>query len=503
MSVAEAETTVSLARLVADAGLGGADDVAINALALDSRGVSPGAAFVALAGHTGHGIDHLDDALARGAAAVLYDAGDTRWSEAARQQCRRAGALAVALPRLAVNIGPLAAAFYGHPDRRFHQIVAVTGTNGKTSVTHFLAHMLDEADAGAAVVGTLGNGRPGATTPAALTTPDAVQFQATLAELADTGARRLAVEASSHGLAQFRLDGTRIDAAVLTHIGRDHLDYHGSHAAYVAAKQRLFGWPGLAAAALNADQRDGARWAEALARGVRAVTYGRGAGRLRLQHVRPHPRGLALTLAFGDDVATVDVPLMGPFNADNAAAAVAALVGLDYDFAEACERLQRVRPVAGRMELFRGHDSAGVVVDYAHNAEALAAALDGLRAHTEGRVWCIFGAGGDRDRGKRAAMGAAAARGADRVIVTDDNPRSEDPAAIVDDILVGMPDGSSAHVEHDRGRALAEALRAAGPRDLILLAGKGHESRQIRAGTELAWSDRDAAHRALATGGPR
>jgi UDP-N-acetylmuramoyl-L-alanyl-D-glutamate--2,6-diaminopimelate ligase len=499
MSAVELERGTSLQRL---AGIGGgvAPDVPVTGMTLDSRDVEPGAAFIAVAGHTAHGLDYLADALERGARAVLYDAAEPRSSEALAEQCRRSGASAVAIPGLAARVGPMAAAFYGRPDRLFERIVAVTGTDGKTSVAHFVAQMLDEPGRSAAVLGTLGSGRPGATATAGLTTPDAPTFQAELARLARQGVRRLAIEASSHGLAQYRLDGTRFDAAVLTHIGRDHLDYHGSQEAYAAAKRRLFDWPALATAVLNVEDVHGAAWAGALEGRTPCITYGRWAGALRLAEARAHLGGLALTLSYAGAAATVRVPVMGAFNADNGLAAAGALLALGYDFATVTERLERVRPVAGRMELFRPTGAASVVVDYAHTAQALAAALAGLRAHTSGRVWCIFGAGGDRDRGKRPAMGLAAARGADRVIVTDDNPRSEEPGAIVADILSGMPDGSAAHVEHDRGRALAQALNDAGPSDLILLAGKGHEAVQIRDGAEIDWSDREAAQRAVAGG---
>lgn len=477
---------------------------AVSAVELDSRRMIPGAVFVALPGERAHGRDYLEQAIARGATAVLFDADDPRWDAGAAQTCRRAGVSALGIEQLAQNLGTIAARFHGEPSSRFDTVAAITGTDGKTSVSHYLAALLDDADAPAAVLGTLGYGRPGATTDAGLTTPDAIRLQQALARLADAGWRRLALEASSHGLAQYRLDGTRIDVAVLTQLGRDHLDYHPDSDAYAAAKARLFHWPGLRAAVLNDDDAFGrALAAEVAADGVRVVTYGTGAAAtLRADTIACEPGGLRCRVHHAGEEGVLQLPLLGAFNCHNVMAALATLLALDWPFVEALARTDRIRAVPGRMELFRAPGRAGVVVDYAHNAGALAAALDALRAHTAGRLWCVFGAGGDRDRGKRPLMGAAAAARADRVIVTDDNPRSEDPAAIVDEILAGMAHTRTVDIEHDRGRALALALRQAAPEDLVLLAGKGHESGQIRAGEVRPWSDRVAACEQLGLPGP-
>lgn len=471
---------------------------AVAGIALDSRRVVPGGAFLALPGHVGHGLDHLDDALARGARAVLYAADDPRWGDAERARCEAAGALALAVPALPRHAGTLAARFHGDPAAGLEAVVAVTGTDGKTSVSHYVAAMLDAPGAPAGVIGTLGHGRVGATAAAGLTTPDAVGLQEALAALAAAGVRRVALEASSHGLAQYRIDGTRIDVAVLTQLGRDHLDYHADAAAYAAAKARLFAWPGLRAAVLNTDDAFGRARRAALPAGVRAITYGRGDDvDLGARALACEPTGLAFELRLRDHAERVRVPLLGAFNADNLLAAAGALLALDHAPAAIAERMTRVRPVPGRMELFRAPGRPGVVVDYAHNAGALENALAALRAHAAGRLWCVFGAGGERDRGKRPLMGAAAAAGADRIVITDDNPRGEDPGAIVADILAGVPEGTDARVEHDRGRALALALAEAGPDDLVLLAGKGHETTQTRGNAATPWSDRDAARRAL------
>lgn len=472
-------------------------DTAVTDLTLDSRRVTPGAGFIALAGTRTHGLDFLDDALNARAGAVLFDADDPHWTEAAAERCRAAGVPAIGIPALARQLGTVAARFWQEPAAALEAVIAVTGTDGKTSVSHFIAAMLDEPDAPAAVLGTLGRGRVGQVTDAGLTTPDAIGVQAALAGLVGEGVRRLALEASSHGLAQYRLDGTRIDVAVLTQLGRDHLDYHADEAAYAAAKARLFAWPGLKAAVLNGDDRFGQALLDDLDPSVRAVTWGRARGDLHANNVVAEPGGLRFELVAANETVAVRVPLIGAFNVDNLLAACGALMALGHGPDEIARRVRRVRPVAGRMEAFQASGHATVVVDYAHNAGSLAAALAALREHCSGRVWCIFGAGGDRDRGKRPLMAAAAAAGADRIVVTDDNPRHEDPDAIVAGILAGMPTDRPVTVERDRERALALALREADPADAILLAGKGHESTQVRGDEILAWSDREAARRQL------
>lgn len=472
-------------------------DAVVTGLTLDSRRVTPGSGFIALPGARAHGLDYLDAALRAQAGAVLFDAGDPRWDTDAAERCHARGVPTVGVPALRRRLGEIAARFWQDPAAAFASVIAVTGTDGKTSVAHFIAAMLDEPDAPAGVLGTLGRGRIGRVADAGLTTPDAVGLQAALAELAGDGVRRLALEASSHGLAQFRLDGTRIDVAVLTQLGRDHLDYHADEAAYAAAKARLFGWPGLKAAVLNVDDPFGRGRLQELDPSVRAITWGRNGGAVHADKVVAEPGGLGFELTVDGAAAAVHVPLIGVFNVDNLLAAAGALRALDYGPAEIAARLGRVQPVAGRMEPFQAAGRATVVVDYAHNAGSLAAALASMRDHVEGRIWCIFGAGGDRDRGKRPLMAAAAARGADRIIVTDDNPRHEDPDAIVAGILAGLPSDREAVVERDRERALARALDEAGPGDAILLAGKGHEPVQIRGDKVLVWSDREAARRLL------
>ena len=472
-------------------------DATVTDLTLDSGRVTPRAGFIALPGTRAHGLDFLDAALSARAGVVFFDADDPHWTTALAERCRLAGVPAVGISALARQLGTIAARFWQAPAEALDTVVAVTGTDGKTSVSHFIAAMLDEPDAPAAVLGTLGRGRIGQLTDAGLTTPDAIGVQAALAALVGEGVRRLALEASSHGLAQYRLDGTRIDVAVLTQLGRDHLDYHADEAAYAAAKARLFSWPGLAVAVLNRDDGFGQALLRDLDPSVLAITWGRTGGDLYAKNVVAEPDGLRFDLVVADATVSVSAPLLGAFNVDNLLAACGALVALGHGPDEIARRVRQVRPVAGRMEAFRGSAHATVVVDYAHNAGSLTAALAALREHFSGRIWCIFGAGGDRDQGKRPLMAAAASAGADRIVVTDDNPRHEDPDAIIAGILAGMPADQAVTVERDRERALALALREADPADAILLAGKGHESVQIRGDEVVAWSDREAAGRQL------
>lgn len=473
-------------------------------LTLDSRRVEAGFAFVALPstrrhGTRGHGLDFLDDALERGAAAVLVDAADPRADAAARSAAMRRGVPMLAVPDLARALGAIAARFHSEPSSALARVYAVTGTDGKTSVTHFLAAMRDRPDHPAAMLGTLGQGRIGATVAAGLTTPDAISVQAALADLVGRGCREVALEASSHGLDQHRLEGTRIDVAVLTQLGRDHLDYHTDIDDYAAAKARLFDWPGLAGVALNLDDAFGRELMARVRPQIRRIGYGRGEiadapdGTLRALDVAPRADGIDFRLRWRGRDHAVALPLLGLFNVDNVLAAAAALLAGGERFIDVVVALNAIRPVPGRMERFGPASGPGIVVDYAHNAGALTAALAAVRAHTPGRVWCVFGAGGDRDPGKRPLMATAAAAGADHVVVTDDNPRSEDPAAIVADIVAGMPADTRYQVEHDRGKALSLAWQQACPGDAILLAGKGHETTQTRAGEVLFWSDREAA----------
>lgn len=459
----------------------------IRGLALDSRAVRPGDLFLALPGLRDHGLRHWPEAQRRGAAGVLWD--PEGWAGPVPR-----GGVVVPLGGLRPRVGLIAARFYGDPSRRM-SVIGVTGTDGKSSVTTFLAQALHAQTAPFGVLGTLGVGFPGAVQPMGHTTPDPVRLQSSLAELLARGARGVAMEVSSHALDQDRVAGTAFDVAVLTNITRDHLDYHGDMARYAQAKARLFAVPGLRHAVLNLDDPRGLAWARPLARRMNVLGVGFG-GRAAAPvprvgvHAAAHAHGLALRLDWEGRTFPVRVPLLGRFNAQNTALVFAGLLSLGLDADEAARRLTALRAVPGRMEPFRMPGRPLVVVDYAHTPAALTHALSALRAHVAGRIVCVFGCGGARDRGKRPLMGAAAERLADAVIVTDDNPRGEAPERIVREILSGVRSPGAVQVIHDREQAIATAVAAAGPGDAVLVAGKGHETTQDYGDHVVCFSDR-------------
>ncbi len=465
---------------------------AVSALALDSREVEPGGLWLALQGGRSHGLDHFDEAQRRGAVAVVAEPAGS-WDR--DRIARLAGTVPVVpLPGLRRQAGEIAARFFGQAAHAM-RVIGVTGTNGKTSVTHFLAQALSTR-VPTAVLGTVGNGFPGALQPASHTTGDAVQVHATLGSLFAHGARAVAMEVSSHALHQERVAGIPFHTAVFTNLSRDHQDYHGTMEAYAEAKARLFRVPGLSMAVLNADDPVGARLAAEVRARVYTVAVGSAAGVtrfgdrfLRLSGIDARADGLRITFdsSWGDG--ELHSHLLGRFNAENLALALGVLLAWDMPMSSALAALQQVQPVAGRMMTFVAPGRPRVVVDYAHTPDALEKVLASLREHCGGRLFCVFGCGGDRDRGKRPEMGAVAERLADRVVLTDDNPRSEPPEQIVAEILAGVGDRQRVHVEHDRAKAIRVSIAAAGPADLVLVAGKGHEDYQEAGGRRRPFSD--------------
>lgn len=469
-------------------------DVQLTGIATDSRAVQPGDLFMAAQGLQAHGLRFAGQALQRGAVAVL-------WEPVEDDEVQRLAAAlpvpAVALPGLGHKLGLIAARFYQQPTARMH-VIGVTGTDGKTSVTHFIAQALSAAGRPCGLLGTLGYGLWGALRTPSHTTPDPLRLQAEFATLRDQGVAHAAMEVSSHALHQQRTAGVLFHTAVLTHLSRDHLDYHGSIEAYAEAKRRLFLSPGLSCAVINALDDFGRTLAQQLAGSLRLIAYQGGAGGaaracpewLELESLQPLERGMALRIASSWGAAQFEAPLLGAFNADNLLAALGALLASGMSLGTAVQRLSRVSTVPGRMELFSLPGAPRVVVDYAHTPHALESALQALRPHCRGELVCVFGAGGDRDRGKRPGMGAAAERFADRVILTSDNPRSEEPQAIIDDILGGFAEAGRARCILDRATAIETALREAAPDDLLLVAGKGHEDYQQIGSTRHPFSDR-------------
>jgi UDP-N-acetylmuramoyl-L-alanyl-D-glutamate--2,6-diaminopimelate ligase len=467
------------------AGAGAFSSLSITDLVLDSRQVTPGAAFLAIAGAREHGASYAAQALARGAAIVLFEPSDAHPSVPGPS---------LAVAELHSRLAELAQRFFRLAAPK---ITAVTGTNGKTTVAFLVAQALDSPARSCAYIGTLGYGVPPRLTLHGLTTPDCLTLHRELAELAAT---RVAMEVSSHALAQDRIAGLQFHTAAFTNLTRDHLDEHGDFARYGAAKARLFGLPGLEAAVLNADDPFAARLAETLPAGCELLrTSLRGnAAELAGRLVRSDLSGveLALTGRFGE--ARLRSPLIGDFNAENLLVAAGALLADGMTLAAAAEALGTARPAPGRMEVLGGPPSGPwVVIDYAHTPDALQRTLLTLKDLMSGELTCVFGCGGDRDRGKRPLMGEIASRLAAQVVLTDDNPRSEDPAAIVRDIAAGVRGGASVAVVHDRRAAIGGAIERASANDVVLIAGKGHEATQTIGGRSRPFSDRAVAQDAL------
>nr|WP_245689199.1 UDP-N-acetylmuramoyl-L-alanyl-D-glutamate--2,6-diaminopimelate ligase [Roseospirillum parvum] len=460
-------------------------DLEISGLSADSRAIRPGWLFAALPGRRADGRVFIDQAIANGAAAVLAPPGT------------KAPVPVIADPLPRRRLALMAARFFG---RQPDTVVAVTGTNGKTSTVSFARQLWRHLGRPAGSLGTVGAFGPGFERPGNLTTPDPVLLHDLLAQMAEAGTETLAMEASSHGLDQHRLDGVRLAAAAFTNLSRDHLDYHADMAAYRAAKFRLFEelLPPGAGAVLNADVGEYPELREICdRRGLRVISYGMAGGTLRLEQVEPTRGGQKLVLRVLGRRHTVLLPVAGQFQAMNALAALGLVLaaGAEAEAGAAVEALHHLSGVSGRMERVAVRaNGAAVYVDYAHTPDALEIALEALRHHVQGRLSVVFGCGGDRDPGKRAPMGEIAARLADRVIVSDDNPRGEDPAAIRAAILAAAP---GAVEIGDRGAAIRRAVAELAPRDVLLIAGKGHESGQIVGDAVLPFDDSQAAREAV------
>lgn len=461
-------------------------------LTADSRRVAPGDVFVAYPGAHVDGRDFIAQAVARGAAAVIAEAGGGAKVGAGNTPI-------VEVAGLGALSGEIAHLVYGRPSERLW-LAGITGTNGKTSVSQWIAQALEALGRRCAVVGTLGNGFVGALAESPNTTPDAITLHAALAGFVERGAQACAMEVSSIGLDQGRINGAAFDVAVFTNLTRDHLEYHGSMEAYAAAKARLFALPGLGAAVINLDDAFGMELARRLKGRLPTLGYTLGNANaatdelLRAENLHMGATGIEFELRG----ARVAAPVVGRFNASNLLAVAGALLSRGESLDAVVAAMGAIHPPPGRMQALGGHDQPLVVVDYAHTPDALEKALGVLRETASargGRLVCVFGCGGERDPGKRPQMGEVAERIADAVTVTSDNPRGEDAQAIVDAILAGMK--RQPRVQLDRAVAVAESIAAAAARDVILLAGKGHEPYQEIAGRRLPYSDLDATKSAL------
>lgn len=461
----------------------------------DSRRVEPGVAFAAYRGTHLDGRAYVADAIARGAAAVLWDADGFNWRKA--WQVKNASVLG-----LQARLGAIADFIYGSPSQRLWT-VGVTGTNGKTSCAHWIAQALNTCGRRAAVLGTLGNGLVGHLGPAAHTTPEAAVLHELLAQFNAAGASAAVIEVSSHGLAQGRLNGAKFDVALFTNLSRDHLDYHGTMAAYGQAKAKLFTWPGLRTAVINADDSFGQSLIDAArSRRQHVVSYGFANADIAASGLALSNAGVsfAVTTPWGNG--RLEAPVVGAFNASNLLGALAVLLASDVPFSAALAALAQVQAPAGRMQRFGGDGKPLVVVDYAHTPDALEKALLALRPAVAAgsELVCVFGCGGDRDPGKRAEMGHVVAQLANRVVVTSDNPRCEDPGAIANAIAHAVREQGNRRwaIELDRRQAIAQAIADAAPGDVVLVAGKGHETYQECARVRLPFSDAREVTAALA-----
>ncbi|MBM3350569.1 MAG: UDP-N-acetylmuramoyl-L-alanyl-D-glutamate--2,6-diaminopimelate ligase [Betaproteobacteria bacterium] len=457
----------------------------------DSRQVKPGVLFLAYPGTKSDGRNYIDHAIQAGAVAVAWESNGFAWN-AAWQVAN------VAIANLKDQVGQLAAEFYGYPSRKLN-MVGVTGTNGKTSVSQWIAQALSILGQKTAVIGTIGNGFVEAQTEAVNTTPDAVLLQAMLADYLQQGAKAVAMEVSSHGLHQGRVNGVEFEIVVLTNLSRDHLDYHETMEDYATAKQKLFMWQGLRTAILNADDAFGQSLAATFKAQNRSyLTYGLQQGNLKAESLVLHSQGLTMRVSTPQGLAEINAPVLGRFNAYNVLAVLATLLTLEVSLQDAVRAIESIRSVSGRMQQLGGGQQPLVVVDYAHTPDALQNVLSTLREQVQGKLICVFGCGGDRDAGKRSLMGAVAEKLADVVVVTSDNPRGEDPNHIIDQVLRGM--AVRPQVEMDRAQAINLAVQSAQAGDVVLIAGKGHEHYQEAAGVRLPFSDAAVAQTALMRG---
>jgi UDP-N-acetylmuramoyl-L-alanyl-D-glutamate--2,6-diaminopimelate ligase len=448
-------------------------------ISMDSRRVTAGCLFLALAKQRQERERHLHQALDKGAFAVLID--DQNPLTAAEQALLdEAVVAAYPVKNLAQQAGFIAARFYEQPSEHM-TVIAITGTNGKTSVSQFIAQALESLGQPCGVIGTMGAGRISDLELTGITTPDPVTMQRLLAGFEMEGCRYVALEASSHALVQGRLNSVDVNLAVLTNLSRDHLDYHETMADYAAAKQRLFEMSSVSQAVLNIDDAFSEQIKHILGADIRCVDYSsHSKADISAADITCQRGGVTFDLTLAGETQTVTLPLMGRFNVDNLLATVAVLHSIGFDNKKAIKALGHCHAVSGRMEAHGIEGQPCIVIDYAHTPDALEQALTTLRSHLpeSGKLWCVFGCGGDRDKGKRPLMGKIAETGADEVIITDDNPRSEDHAQIVADILAGCSSPDTIRVELDRKAAISYAASHASPTDIVLVAGKGHEAYQ-------------------------
>lgn len=469
-----------------------AQDPVIKGLCQDSRQLQAGDLFFAYPGLSSDGRHFIADAIVKGAAAVVFEPGRD-----AIQQTIAAPIPILPIPHLATQLGPIATRFYDYPSR-YLPVIGITGTNGKTTCTHFLADSLQQLQKPCGVIGTLGNGFYGHLQAGPLTTPDAIELQKLLANFRDEQAQAVVMEVSSHRLAQQRLNGTEFSVAAFTNLTRDHLDYHGTMEAYAQAKRSFFDLPGMQQAVLNADDPYAQNWITELAEQLPIYVYSLQSPQAAWSHI-PHVTVKKFDFNAHGVQAEIDTPwgevfienpfLIGQFNLSNLLLVLTVLKSLHFSLAEISQVLSQLKSVKGRLQTFRAPQKPLVVVDYAHTPDALQQVLRALRPYCKGKLYCLFGCGGDRDKGKRPLMAEIAESEADRIIITSDNPRDEDPLQILQDIQSGFKQSKSVHCEPDRQRAIAYAIATAQAEDVVLVAGKGHEAYQLVKGIKYPFDD--------------
>lgn len=464
-----------------------ATHIEVQGLSLSSQDIKQGDVFIAVNGAKQHGLAYASQALAQGAVAVLFDSQDHSLAEDSLAPCKQP---VIGIAHLATHLGDMAARFYHHPSQTM-AVIGITGTNGKTSCSQFLSQLLTHC----AFIGTLGWGTPTQLHKTLNTTPDALTIQKILAQLKTAQTGVVAMEVSSHGIAQGRIHGVTFQGAVFTNLSRDHLDYHGSMEAYLETKLHLFRTPSLEFAVVNLDDEASGHVINALDLRVKLIgvsATGQHSPRgdtLIAQSIRLTLDGITCDMQWQGKVLAVHIPLMGRFNIENVLCSLAVMLALGVDFAHAVEKAAQLQGVDGRMKRLGGqHGKPLVIIDYAHTPDALEKALTSLRKHTQGRLWVVFGCGGNRDSGKRAQMGRIAEQYADHVILTDDNPRFESAQRIIDDIASGCV-LQKQDVIHDRAQAIQSAIAQASVADCILIAGKGHETYQEIEGVQYPFSD--------------
>lgn len=505
--------SILLADFVAPELLLGCGDIEIGGLVIDSRKAKKNDLFFACQGELAHGLMFADEAIKNGAVAVLWD--DCQDCEEAVSKISQKVATLHG-ENLQMKMGEIADRFYRHPSAQIN-VIGITGTNGKTSISHFIAQCMDVENARCGVLGTLGNGFLDDLTTTGLTTADALSVHRDLEILRANGASHVVMEVSSHGLDQGRVNGVHFDTAVFTNLSHEHLDYHETMTAYAEVKRKLFFMPGLQTAVINLDDEYGRSLARECKGHLTVWGYSTQpelkdwpdyAGHLvQATALKAVANGFEMTVKTPQGNAELQIALLGWFNASNVLAVLATLLINDLSLAAAVKKLAALKPVPGRMELITAEHGVNVVVDFAHTPKALEAACEAVKQHFDGRFWCVFGCGGDRDRSKRPLMAKVAESYADKVVLTSDNPRSENPQDILTEIIAGFEDAASVKVISDRREAIAYAITQADkePSDknrtqknnVVLLAGKGHESVQIIGDKTIAFDDRQVARECL------